>query len=653
MADAKTETEDGPCCPICLEQFSIPRQLPCAHSFCEKCLQSHITTEATKYENLRCVHCPVCRNSASPSIKDRPTSEWASLFPVNSVLQSLLPPAKSKVDRLCDACKNEGATVPAEGFCVVCKEAMCGDCLKFHRKQKMSKDHSILSIEELKCSPEKVMKLAEGFTCSEHHGEDIKFYCKDHNFPCCATCFFKGHKLCSKVIDLKEDLPAMLYDSKPDDTIADMKKIEIHLKKFMEVNETFVNNLELQVDRMTNKIREVRKKINAALDDLEKRVELEGNRIYKEEVIRIQDENHQCLSLIHAVRNSHYLLEAVNKHGSNLQKFIMLEKMRSQLQSYYNLIGDKYEKTDTITLEVKFAPQIQSILTVSLSDLGKVVTTARSNTLPLICLRRPTKVCHVESFGVIDLKLTTGNSPWYTGVTFLPGDRVMLADFKNNQCILLSSSYQFIARHTLTGSPLNICVLDDQEVAVSLYDQRKIQILSVIGDVIRPKRTITSKYTCDGIAAAGKGEMVVTGVHGNKKCQWSLINMKGHVYSHQYVSSASNYIAVNNMKTVVYISVFDMHSLFCFDMDGRKQFTYSPDNLRGPKGVAVDRYDNIYVLGFHSDNIHQLSPDGSVIQVVNTGVPKYPSVICIHKSKDMLIIMNDSDCTKLHIYQLK
>ncbi|KAK3609438.1 hypothetical protein CHS0354_001369 [Potamilus streckersoni] len=655
MAAVKTEAVDIPSCPICLEQFKIPRQLPCAHSFCEKCLQSHITTESKKHTKLCFVKCPVCRNSASPSIKDKPTSEWASLFPTNTVLQSVL--TESKVSRLCDSCNTEAGAVSAEGFCVFCKEAMCRDCLKVHRRQKISKDHTIISVDELECNPENVMKLAEGFTCSEHHGEEIKYYCKDHKVPCCGTCFFKGHKLCSKVIDLKEELPALLCDSKPDDTIADMKKIEIHLKKFMEVNEAFVNNLELQVDRMTDKIREVRKKINAALDDLEKRVEAEGNRIYKEEVIRIQDENHQCLSLIHAVRNSHYLLEAVNKYGSNLQKFIMLEKMRSQLQSYCNLIGEKYEKTDTIILEMEFAPLIQSILTVSLSELGKVVTTARSNTLPLTCLQRPTKVCHVESFDVIDLKLPIGNSPLYTGVTFLHGDRVMLADHCNKQCILLSSSYQFIKSHTLKDIPWNICVLDDQEMAVSFYNESKIQILSLIGDVIRPVRMIATKHSSNEIAAAGKGEMVVNGYCGINMSQWSLINTRGDVKcTHQYdcpYYDYNRYIAVNNMKTRVYVSVYGMNSLLCFDMDGRKQFTYSPDNLRNPCGVDVDRYDNIYVLGYLSNNIHQLSPDGSVQQVIASGVRRWPRAICIHKSKDKLIITNDSDRKRLYISHLK
>ncbi|KAL3891385.1 hypothetical protein ACJMK2_003647 [Sinanodonta woodiana] len=657
MATLKLEAEDGPCCPICLEQFNVPRQLPCAHSFCEKCLQSHITAEADKRENLKYVKCPVCRNSASPANMERPVREWATLFPVSSVLQSILP-AKTKVDRLCDACNNEGVSASAEVFCVVCKESMCGDCLKAHKKLKILKDHTIINVEELACNAEHVMKLAEGFTCSEHHGEDIKYYCKNHKLPCCGTCFFRGHKNCSNVIDLKEELPALLCETKSVEIIADLKKIESHLKKLMEMNEFSVNNLDKQVNGLTAEIRKIRKEINDILDKLEENVKTEGNRIYKEEVLRIQDENHQCLSLIHAVRNSHYLFEAVDKYGSNLQQFLMGEKMKLQLDSYCNLVGEKYEKTETIRFEVQLAPSIKSMLSLSLSELGKVTTRSIFNTIPLGCLRRPMKDCRVERVDVVDLKVpNSAYKPYFSGVTVLPGDRVMLADHNNNQCILLNSSYQFITSHTLTGEPWNICVLDDQEVAVSLFNEKNIQILSVIGDIIKPVRTVTTKYSCNGIAASGKGEMVVNGYYTDKKSQWSLINMGGDVKcTHQYDSPDYylNYIAVNNMKTRVYVSVCTMHSLLCFDMDGKKLFTYSPDNLRYPMGVAVDRCDNIYILGYNPNNIHHLSPDGSVQQVLNTGVPRCPWAICIHQSKDILVITNVSDeKTKLHIYQLK
>ncbi|KAL3888253.1 hypothetical protein ACJMK2_000624 [Sinanodonta woodiana] len=120
MAAAIRRTEDEPTCPICLGLFNVPRQLPCAHTFCQSCLQSYITSKALEHEKKTCIECPVCRRTAGHFKENTSTSEWASLFPVDTVIQSMLP-SKSKVDRVCDACSTEGSSVTATGFCGVCE----------------------------------------------------------------------------------------------------------------------------------------------------------------------------------------------------------------------------------------------------------------------------------------------------------------------------------------------------------------------------------------------------------------------------------------------------------------------------------------------------------------------------------------------------
>ncbi|KAL3887943.1 hypothetical protein ACJMK2_000328 [Sinanodonta woodiana] len=232
----------------------------------------------------------------------------------------------------------------------------------------------------------------------------------------------------------------------------------------------------------------------------------------------------------------------------------------------------------------------------------------------------------------------------------------MLVDRNNSQCVLLNKSHQVVTTYKLTGKPCDICVVGEQEVAVSVWDKNEIQILSVRDDVISPVRTITTKHQCCGIAAAGKGEMVVVEDCGNNKYCWSLIRHGREVsYSDEYVSSSGylKYIALNNSKTRVYVNVPNKNSLLCFNMEGKMQYTYSPDNLKWPLGVAVDRDDNIYVVGYNSDNIYQLSPEGCIIQVINTGVPEYPSTIWFDNNRDMIIITNNSENHKLHVYQLK
>ncbi|KAL3888251.1 hypothetical protein ACJMK2_000622 [Sinanodonta woodiana] len=652
MATAITHTEDEPTCPICMGLFNVPRQLPCAHTFCQSCLQSYITSKAIEHDKMRCIECPVCRNTAGHFKENKSTSEWASLFPMDTVIQSKLP-TKSKVARVCDACASDGSSVTATGFCAVCEEAMCDNCLSVHKKQKLSKTHSILTMDELLNNPQNVMKFAEGFTCPDHEDEDLKFYCKNHKIACCGMCFLKKHKTCSDVRKLKKELPILLHEIKPGEIIEELKKLETHLKTFIDVKESNMKDLESQVNGLTDQIREMRTKINTALDELEMKVKIEGRRIHKEAVIRTQEENHQCLSLIHAIRNSQLLCDTVQKYGIDIQKFLTAEKIKSQLPLYYSQVREKYDRTDILTVQVNFTPMIESILSLPSSDIGKLVSMS-SSTLSIPGLRKATKECQVEKVETFDVTICEG-TPHYTGVTILPRDRVMLVDYDNSLCILLNNSHQIVTKFNLTGNPCDICVVDDMEVAVSLF-QNEIQILSFRDDVISKVRTITTKYKCCGITAAGNGEMVVVGDCGNDKYCWSLIrDGREVIYSDQYdsLSGYLNYIAMNNSKTRVYVTVLNGNSLLCFNMEGKKQHIYSPDNLKWPLGVAVDRDDNIYVVGSDSCNIHQLSPEGNIIQVITTGVPQYPCAISFDNSMDTFIITNISKNQKLHVYQLK
>ncbi|KAK3600561.1 hypothetical protein CHS0354_003498 [Potamilus streckersoni] len=627
-------------CAICIDKHrDIPRQLPCAHSFCEECLQSHITTENIKDMKLSHVKCPVCGNSTSYTIKNRPISEWASTFPANTILPSV-------EDRLCEAFR--GISVQAGEYCTICQEAMDQD-LRVQKKLKTSTDHTIPGMEEQFCNPENVTKFVEGFTCTEHDGSDIKYYCNDHMVLCCGTCTIQTHKMCSIMMILGEEFAIMLQESKPYEMISRLELIEKDIK-CMEMNMPSVKTLEIKNKTVNTNIIEARKKINAVLDKLEEQLTKEVNRIHKEEIDKKLYDNKMFSAHVQSLRNSQYLLKAVDKHGNNLHKFLTVEKMRSQLHFYHNLMREKCKKADTKVIYITLSSPIKSILSDSLSEMGKIVTLAKLNTRPPTCLQNQNICCMLENGSLIYPEGPTDPQPKYTGAAFLHGDRLMLADYNNKKCILLNSTYNVIASHTLTDNPWNVCALDEQEVAVSFVTSAEIHILSVLDDVIRPIKTISTRFCNNGMAASGKGEMVVNSFCFDQSSCWSTYSRYHVGIFCTYNSSSFNYIAINNKFTHVYIAIDETNSLFCFDMFGRKVFTYSNASLLGPRGVAVDRYDNIYVVGFHSCNIHQLSPLGSLLQIITEGIPQTPCAICIDQHRDMLVITNRN---ALHIYQLK
>ncbi|KAK3591658.1 hypothetical protein CHS0354_040566 [Potamilus streckersoni] len=316
-----SQRREEPHCPICLVKFKTPRQLPCLHSFCQGCLEDFISSKAVKMKELKQFECPICRTMVPVSKKGKTPFLLASLFPINTILQSIGDKEKEEVDKHCDCCLSDGISVTANGFCVVCDEAMCENCLNVHKKQQATKDHSIVTIEELANNPTHSIRYHKGFRCQEHEEEDLKFYCRDHKIACCASCCVLNHRNCDQVLDLKKDANSLILEIKPLKVLDEMKILEDHLMNFDKRNDSYIISLKSQVQEMTNKIKDIRKKLYDLLDDLECKVKTEGNQRYKEEAIRKQEENRECQALLNAVRNSHMTLEMVMKHGSDTQHY--------------------------------------------------------------------------------------------------------------------------------------------------------------------------------------------------------------------------------------------------------------------------------------------------------------------------------------------
>ncbi|KAL3855248.1 hypothetical protein ACJMK2_014464 [Sinanodonta woodiana] len=333
--------------------------------------------------------------------------------------------------------------------------------------------------------------------------------------------------------------------------------------------------------------------------------------------------------------------------------------MVSQVESYYEQIKEKFDKTETVTLNIEVDEQIQKVLAQT-SDFARLICKKKRESFYISREEKPLKDFQVEMGGVVKIKGSDNLRPYYTGSTYLQGDSVMLAEFNNKRVVLLNSSYQYIASFTLADKPWDICAVDQHEVAVCLPFQKTLQFLSVTNGSIKATKKFQTKYACRGIASAGNGKIVASGHCNDKgKHYWSLITSTGkEEICHQFdcqCRPSTTYINVNSSCTSVYLSVFLANSLYCFDMDGKSRYIYSIDSLKGPKGVATDKDGNVYVVGWSSHNIHQLTSDGAPIRIVSDGISRGPLSICFNKSLDRFLMTNDtaSDSINLYVFRMK
>ena len=110
---------------------------------------------------------------------------------VFSVMKKAEPKEKVK----CESCSE----MPSVSFCHDCKEYICAECVKAHKRLRKLSSHKIVSIDSLRSNVSKGhgsnLSLAHcDVTCAKHMDESLKLYCRDCHKLVCRDCILIDHK---------------------------------------------------------------------------------------------------------------------------------------------------------------------------------------------------------------------------------------------------------------------------------------------------------------------------------------------------------------------------------------------------------------------------------------------------------------------------
>ena len=154
-------------CTICLETLKVPKYLPCLHTFCETCIHTYITS-SEKGDKSRGFKCPICRRLVSFGEKEENPETWSKQLPGNHFVLSLLNRnAIIKSEKLCNSCERNGISDKAVSWCIVCEEAYCKTCENCHKSLKVTLQHSMIPIKDIKES--NINSCISGVVgCTEH-----------------------------------------------------------------------------------------------------------------------------------------------------------------------------------------------------------------------------------------------------------------------------------------------------------------------------------------------------------------------------------------------------------------------------------------------------------------------------------------------------
>ncbi|CAH1264297.1 MID1 [Branchiostoma lanceolatum] len=263
-------------CPVCLDLFEDPLQLPCQHNLCRRCFDNicralnkpgdgaeavaepdkESETPASPFQpsdhdvTEEPFQCPTCREEVDLG------SDGAAATPRrNLLLQNIVERYRKAAGRgegevlPCQICDDESPS-PAVKLCVQCNLKYCESCLSScHPKKGALARHQLV---EPTAEKKTVM-------CSEHDDEKINLVCIACEVPICQLC-----KLVGKHKEHDVDALSTQYNVKKEHLAGNVLK----LKSWMSSLETFINDLDDMKQQVKEGGEQMREKVKAAVDEL-------------------------------------------------------------------------------------------------------------------------------------------------------------------------------------------------------------------------------------------------------------------------------------------------------------------------------------------------------------------------------------------------
>ena len=163
--------------------------LPCLHTFCKACLQTHIGEKSE-------FNCPNCQYFVN--LKDDTLDSLPDDFVMNSKRGEIF----SLSAESCGSCDEVQGKL--DNFCHNCGSYLCQTCTDQHKRMRPLRNHKLSTLDEVQKKKCDLTVKKEQF-CKKHPEEQQKLYCKDSKCqtPFCATCISEDHPN-HEIVDLEK-----------------------------------------------------------------------------------------------------------------------------------------------------------------------------------------------------------------------------------------------------------------------------------------------------------------------------------------------------------------------------------------------------------------------------------------------------------------
>ncbi|XP_021378638.1 uncharacterized protein LOC110466461 [Mizuhopecten yessoensis] len=637
-------------CPICLEQLHQPKSLPCLHSFCQECLSTFITKDLSgNMASATAFPCPVCRKMTHPVNAAEDKNKWAQQFPTNELVKDQVKDVTAHELMFCKPCEKKGNTkTPATIWCKTCNVLFCDTCkLEYH-----DLIHEGCETVDVTGKGGMVQRQVTKQVRCEKHTEKMDYYCEDHQILGCSRCITIDHRRCEVVTTTQEYCDKLKKESRLDDLKTSLKKtteaIELLIKEFGEQLQTLLEDQ----DTGLKSLADLRQRIDTRLDAMQKNSTDELIATYKEEKDNLEMSMQKCERLMFSIQNTIESSGTAIQKNDSVDTILLFQRGQAEVKSYEDLITEMRKKFTTVRIKHSVDPNLLTLDKDIPLSMGKIKIEKNLNSLS--GPKSPLLKCGVTEVSKFCIKCPSDvlycHAP---GVVYLPDDHIVVGDYNNKKIKLFTVSGKCEDVMKVSGKPHDMCLLDDNTVAVANFDAPVIYVIKVessklsLMSEIKLSQNITPwgiTTTGDGFTVSSRGVLYNVQQNGNTQhiqtCSSQCYHLVSdprtlHLYGSQPTSTSGR------------VAVFRLS-------DGTRTDVATVGILKEAFGVDVDGEGNVYVCGRVSNNVVQMSEDGDHVRELLTSSDGVVSPRAISVCGNKFVVTNQSigNQNNVHVFQL-
>jgi hypothetical protein len=206
-----------------------------------------------------------------------------------------------------------------------------------------------------------------------------------------------------------------------------------------------------------------------------------------------------------------------------------------------------------------------------------------------------------------EVNLKQGEQYYLTDMAVTSDNKLLLCEYlPSHHKIYIYKDYKtYEDKISLTSSPWGITVVPCTDKAVvTLLDERSIQFINTTNNT--KDNQINIGEDCTGVSAV-KDKMYIGGLG-----KVLILNTDGSRVREIRTDDGVNYNLLYNERNDQLL-LRQMMRLCCINLDGHVIYRY---DISGWEGLAVDQQGHVYICGLVSHDIHRLSPDGTLRDIV-------------------------------------